>query len=183
MKSLMLAIAGRFSKAGITWAIGGSWVLKRHGIDTARNDIDIITTTADFDKADAILSSMGTRRAHEPHAVFKSLKYAKFGINGYEVDLIACFQIVHDQGVYTYDFSKRSISLIDSFSRGTINYTSLEDWYILYLLMGRPRDKLKFETLEAHFRANGIERRDLLEAMLEHAPAGTREYVINKFPR
>jgi len=97
--------------------------------------------------------------------------------------LISCFQIVIGKNLYTYVFSKDSISLSDTFSEGTVNYTSLEDWYVLYLLMGRSQDAIKIEALESYFHTNGIERRDLLDGMLEQAPKGITEYVRSKFPR
>ncbi|MFA5466834.1 MAG: hypothetical protein WC251_03185 [Candidatus Izemoplasmatales bacterium] len=180
MNSLVKVIAKEFSDSGITWGIGGSLVLKRHGIELVVKDIDILTTVEDFEIASKILEDLGKSVHKPPYKGFESKRFASFEISGIEVDLMAGYQVFYDDNIYSYMFTKASVSLKDHFENGVINYTSLEDWYILYLLMNRVKDKGKIKALEAHFRDNGILRKDLLDQALKNAPDRVIDHVKEK---
>jgi hypothetical protein len=170
MNSLVLDIAAIFSEKRFTWGLGGSLVLKRYGITDSVKDIDILIVPEEYSEAEKQLAAMGTKIPVQPHKKFKSQKYSKYVIKGFEVDLISDFQIVTELGLYSYPFDTHSITKRDYFAQGSVNYTSVEDWYVLYLLMERSEDKKKLEAITNYFRINKITHKDLLRRSLKAAP-------------
>ena len=177
MNSLILDLAGRFSAAGLTWAYGGSLTLSRHGIDVRVNDLDLFVEPNDFAAATAILETMGQPVNVMAHPRFQSQKYQKYIIKGIEVDVMAGLMIMTAAGAYVYPFDKASITKRDVFARGSVNYTSVEDWYVLYLLLDRHEDKEKIKAIVEYLHINGVVHKALLKRTLAEAPAMIKDTV------
>ena len=162
-------IAQQFNKEKITWALGGSNVLKKYGMVNEVNDIDIFVTEKDVQKAEQILSNLGTKLPVEVDALYQTTFYSSYEIRDIKVDLMCDFKIVYKNQVYTYLFDKLSITDTDDIAKVHIYYTSIEDWYVLYRLMGRG-DEEKVLNLEKHFMLHGINNTKQLIRTLETVP-------------
>lgn len=174
-------IAQQFNKEKITWALGGSNVLKKYGMIDQVNDLDILVMEKDFPKAEEILAVLGKKVTVELDPLFKTAFYSTFEIRNIKVDLICDFKIVYKNEVYSYQFDQLSITDTDDIAKVPIFYTSIEDWYVLYRLMGRG-DEEKIIILEKHFMLHGIKHLKQLLRTLEHVPKDLKikiKYQLN----
>lgn len=136
MLTVIKSLAKQLNEAGIIWALGGSLVMKYHGIVSDVHDIDILVVKEDFQKVHTILNSIGETQPIIPNTMYKTSFIQKYTIDGVSVDLMSEFKI-DNGGLYTYPFNMKSISEIERMEGIEIHYTSLEDWLVLYWLMNR----------------------------------------------
>lgn len=170
-------IAEQLNLAEITWALGGSNVLKKYGIVEDVSDIDIFVMEKDIERASKILAQLGTKLATTPTKKFETTYFYQYNIHHTQVDLICDFKIKYQDIVYTYVFDDQSIVDYDQIAGTNIYYTSLEDWYILYHLMERD-DNEKIVNLEKHFMLHGIQNKFLLLRALDKVPKNLK-FMIN----
>ncbi|MCF7930584.1 MAG: hypothetical protein K9L02_03630 [Acholeplasmataceae bacterium] len=164
----LLLIAQKLNSEGIMWALGGSSVLKKHELVETVNDIDILVSKKDIEKANQILSNIGTKIEVQPNPNYLTTYFYSYIIMKFKVDLMCDFKIKYENQVYSYLFDESSITSSDDIAKEHIYYTSLEDWYVLYRLMGREDEKVK--NLEKHFELHGIKNPKLLSRTLENVP-------------
>lgn len=169
MLFVLLLIAQKFNSEEIMWALGGSNVLKKYDLVDSVNDIDIFVSQKDIERANQILSSVGTKIPFVPNPNYLTTYFYSYKIKKFKVDLMCDFKIKFGDKVYTYLFDQSSITDSDDIAKEKIYYTSLEDWYVLYRLMGRNDDD-KVKNLEKHFELHGIKHPKLLQRTLENVP-------------
>ncbi len=162
-------IAEQFNLAEITWALGGSNVLKKYGLTDTVNDIDIFVMEKDIKRANQILSELGTKLAPNLSSKYETAYFYQFQVRNVQVDLICDFKIKYNNTLYTYIFDEQSITDEDQIAGISIYYTSLEDWYILYRLMNQSESE-KTLNLEKHFQLHGIKHMKLLSRALDKVP-------------
>lgn len=165
----LLLIAQHFNKEGITWALGGSHVLKKHDIVDTVNDIDILVMEKDIEKANQILSGLGTVVPVIKNPLYLTTYFYSYQIRKIKIDLMCDFKIKYNKQIYSYQFDESSIVDSDDIAKEKIYYTALEDWYVLYRLMGRDDEKVK--NLEKHFELHGIKHPVLLKRALTNVPS------------
>jgi DNA-3-methyladenine glycosylase I len=174
-KARVLARIGRaLEAAGILWAVGGSAMLYRHGIVDDFHDLDLVVGAQDAQKADAVLSALGTVQEKAPSDTFASDFYRSYEIEGVEVDAMAGMVIISDGRPCRYLFDEDSITGRWPVNGVHIPLAALEDWYILYLLMGRAE---KAERIRGHLERHGVWHPALLARMLPGMPDTIRELV------
>lgn len=166
MKNTILKIATKLNEGSITWALGGSLVLQHHDIVEVVHDIDILIAKADIVKAKAMLDQLGELKASTHKSIFQTTFFYEYIIDGIDVDILCEFKI-ENQGLYTYDFNALRITESEILDGIYIYYTSLEDWFVLYTLMGR-LDKI--DTLKRYFTNTGLFKKTLFELALETVP-------------
>ena len=165
LKAKVLAAIGRaLDTAEVLWAVGGSAMLYRHGIVDDFNDFDLVVGTQDVIKADAALSALGTGRVKANSGMFASESFYSYEIKGVEADLMAGMVIVNDGQPYRYLFDVDSVADRWPVNGVHIPFAALEDWYILYLLMGRVE---KAQRIRDYFTSHGIDHPALLARMLQ----------------
>lgn len=164
----LLLIAQKLNNENIMWALGGSNVLKKYDLVNSVNDIDIFVSEKDIKKANQILSSIGVKIDVKLDPNYLTTYFYSYKIMKFKVDLICDLKIKCEDEVYTYKFDELSITDSNDIAKENIFYTSLEDWYILYRLMGRDDEKVK--NLEKYFQLRGIKHPKLLERALENVP-------------
>jgi len=147
LKKTLTKIAKLFNERNILWNVGGSMLLSHFGLHQQPHDIDIIVTKNDVGQASYVLEKLGDKKQVPKSDVFLSEFYQKYNIEGVEVDLIAGFKIKHSQGLYEYIPEFEST---ENQSGEDIVYACLEDWYILYQLM--PKGKNKVDIIEEYFK-------------------------------
>lgn len=169
-------IGEKLNNSNIVWGVGASLLLNRFGFIEKPNDIDIFVDIKDIDKADKILKGLGEKRQWEKTDTYSTRYFYEYAINGIDVDIMAGFRVNHNSGIFEYIFDHNSISEFNKINGIDIPYTSLEDWYVIYQLI--PNREEKVRMVENHIMSGGINRRDLLERVLEgNLPIEVRERI------
>lgn len=162
---------------GVVWAVGGSMLLKWHGLSERANDLDLIVREEDTVRAHEALLAIGTGERGQAKEPYRTRHFYVHEADGTSIDVIGGFRIVHESGVYEYPFGQDSIS-----GREPVPLCALEDWYVLYQLMAGKEEKLA--AMEAYFAKHGIARPDLLRHALERElPIRVRVRVESLFGR
>lgn len=168
-------IGERLNRAGVTWAVGASLLLNRHGLVDQPGDIDLLVALEDGEKAEDLLSQMGTKQAGGKSASYLTACFREFMIHGWEVDMMAGLKIKHAQGIYEYVFDAGSISQWDLLNGIPIPFAALEDWYVLYQLIPGREDKA--ELIETYLREQGVKQERLYRALAGELPKQVRDRV------
>ncbi|MFC4560162.1 hypothetical protein ACFO3D_18555 [Virgibacillus kekensis] len=158
-------IGERLNNKRITWSVGGSLLLKFHGLVDTPNDIDILVDEDHINSAKDTLSQIGKPEEAIHKEPFRTRFFSTYKIGSFNVDVMGGFAVKHDAGVYRLPFRKSSIVAYENINGVNIPLSSLEDWYILYWLI--PGKQEKAALLENHFKINGINCPSLLEKALE----------------
>lgn len=178
-------IGENLNKEGILWAVGASIVLNHYGLVQHPNDIDLLVDVQDMEKADRILQEMGQKKGPEKTDVYATQYFYEYMIKGFDVDVMAGFEIKHSNGSFQYKFDENSISTMKEIHGISIPLTSLEDWYILYQLI--PHREHKVQMIENYLLSNGIGKRFLMERTLaQELPREVRcriENLLAQYPK
>lgn len=170
-------LAEKLNQLGIVWAAGASSVLYEHGLTSSVNDLDILVRLEDAAKLDAFLEPYAVKPPETDHPKYKTAFFREYVVDGTEIDLISGFAIVHDQGVYHYQFDYDAIDRVAILNGVGVPMAALEDWYVLYMLMDRKENKV--ELIETHFGANGIEAPYRLQKALQQPlPENVRARIL-----
>ena len=150
--TLLAKIAKTFEDKGIHYAIGASCMLYLRGIVDDFNDLDIMTTVKDSEKAAAILLEMGEEIRVISNKGFASRHFHRFVVDGIRVDLLGDFIIVNNGA--QYDVSYKKLSSEYATVKGTrVIIDELPAWAMIYDLMGRyEKARIIREYLEKNFQ-------------------------------
>ncbi|THE11925.1 hypothetical protein E1I69_12995 [Bacillus timonensis] len=144
----------------IIWGVGGSLLLSFHGLVQHPNDIDLLVNEEDALWFNKKLELLGTSLEAKSLRPFRTSYFAKFRVGGFNVDSMGGFAIEHEEGVYRLPFDENSVvGRVEG-----IPLCSLEDWYILYMLIPNRQDKAA--RIEEHFNKNGVKHPMLLARAL-----------------
>jgi hypothetical protein len=162
----LVRIANELNRLNVKWGLGGSLLLFQYGLTEKAHDLDIMVELEDYKIADAVLSSLGTKlkNREEKSPVYLTEHFNEYVVDGIDIDLMAGFQISHEKGVYRYAFDELSTPESKWIDGIKINYTALEDWYVLYQLMSH--GPLKANAIEHYLFKEGIKHPILLERAL-----------------
>jgi hypothetical protein len=149
-KVALKEIAFRFSKAGLTWALGGSCMMQLQGIAVDPRDIDLFVDMNDFETALEILSSDNTFTLHGPSGIFVSKRYASGSFMGISVDLIAGFRIITPLKNLEYFVDSKRLIYVD-IDGESVPCSFLEDWIELYDAMEKT---MKADLIRNHLYPN-----------------------------
>lgn len=158
-------IAEKLNESKVLWAVGGSILLKHHSLIEKPNDIDILIGEKDILRAELILKQIGKEKEIKSSGSFSTKYFYKYNIRGTDLDVMSGLIINHSSGNFEYTFDESSISDIVEVDGVSIPFASLEDWYILYQLMGNRQEKV--DLIKAYFLSHGVKRTDLLKRALE----------------
>ena len=130
---LALARALGGDLAGLAWAIGGSLLAWRHGVDVAPSDLDILVAEADFD---AVSARLRPRLQPRPVAVdpqYATRRFARWEDPiGRRLDLMAGLGIRRGCRCRFVEFRPETIAWTDG-----LPWMRAEDWVQIYRLLGR----------------------------------------------
>ena len=147
----------------IRYALGGSWMLKEHGIPIKPKDIDLFIHMSDLNKCLDLIEPYQLEKANNPDSLFKSEYFTTLQFESMSIDIIGGFAYLHDQGLYKAYFDDMSIVSEFIIDDSSIPLMSLEEWYVLYSIMGRQK---QCELIEHHWFINGINHPRLLQRQL-----------------
>lgn len=134
-RTLLLAHQASVLLDGLVWAIGGSVLLYRLGLESDPNDLDIVTTRRDFEAARLKLESK-YGASFRPADSFKlSSHFAKFDRQPLcNIDLMAGIGIQEAVVGEAFVFNRRKIKIIDG-----LPWMAAHDWLRIYSIFDRPR--------------------------------------------
>lgn len=162
MKTLK-TIVDRLNDANITYAIGGSLLLYAHQLVETFNDIDILIVKEDFAKAHAILTDMGEEQPIKENDRYQTECFKTYLVKNSKVDVMANLIIKHQSRTYNHCFDASSVVEYKEIHAACVPMMSLEDWYVIYLLIERD-DKVRL--LEDFFNQYGIQHSKALKRAL-----------------
>lgn len=166
MKEKVLSKIGeKINEENILWGVGASVLLHYNNIVEYPNDIDIIVTEEDTEKLHKILCELGTYMPLPYKKPFHTKYFHHYIVDGTEIDVMGGFAIEHESGIYTMPFDNSSIVEQINIGGISISFTSLEDWYVLYMLIPG-RDK-KVKMIEDYLIQNGMKNPSLLKRTLK----------------
>jgi hypothetical protein len=152
LKEVLVKIAKKLNKADITWALGGSVMLKLRGLPVKPNDIDLLVSLEDVEKADRVIKNLCQSRQNNSH---------KKG----------------EKKIFKYRFNETSIVKNIKHNDAKIPLSSIEDWYVLYNLM--PGKQNKVQLIEKYFKENGIQYPDILKGYQKENISTKLNHKIN----
>jgi len=150
--------------SGVLWGVGGSILLQTYGLVEHPNDIDILASIPDAEKAAALLGAMGEALPCGQSQTYATKFFRRFMIGETGVDLMAGFAIRHPAGQYSYVFDEASISSHREIEGVPIPFAALEDWFVAYQLM--PGKEEKAGRIEGYLLHHGIGQPYLLKRAL-----------------
>ena len=151
---------------GIDYRIGGSQLLKHHGIVDVTNDIDLFVEPDQFERLDEVLSRAGEKRSSEPHEAYLTTYFGEYVFEGDDVDVMSSFRMKCTDGIYTHPYIE-----------GEGNWMHLEEWVVIYTVIGR-EDKLT--RLVQYFETHPI-KAGIIHTCLKRAPHSVIEAVTERF--
>jgi hypothetical protein len=120
--------------AGTDWGIGGSLLLWKLGLEAAPNDLDIMTTAANFNAVSQHLRKVFGTGVRTPHPAFRSAHFARFSTDlGVSIDLFAGVRVKRGDQSLSWEFDPQSVAEW----RG-LPWMRPADWLELYELFDRP---------------------------------------------
>lgn len=148
MDQVIRSISKAFKKSNVRWGVGASKLLSYYGITDVVNDLDIIIHPEDHETAASLLSQLGDSIEIPYKPNYATDHFSRFIVEGVEIDVMSRFKIIYEDGVYTFELDS---DLLAPIQNGDIKIpiTSLEQWYIAYLLM-QGREK-KVKMIEDYF--------------------------------
>ena len=156
--------AERLNAAGITWAVGGGWMMQALGATHTWHDFDILVTGEDVPQADAILTKMGMRTPQEGD----SFRCA-YHFDGADVELCAppVVRNAHAPGespLYHVRFDADSVAKRVTVQGVEVPVMYPEDWLVIYGLLGLDK---RWAELVMHFLSHTIPRTERFARVLE----------------
>ncbi len=151
---------------GIECRIGGSTLLKHHGLIDVANDFDIFVEPDQFERLDNVLSRVGEKRDSKPHADYLTTYFGEYEVEGVEIDVMASFRMKCTDGIYTHPYVE------------PVNgWMHLEEWAVLYTVMERPD---KVDRIKAYFHDYAFDKA-IVRTCLLRAPDSIVEQVMTRF--
>lgn len=149
--NVLSRIAEHLNGANITWAVGASLLLYLKNISDSFNDIDLMVTVEDAERAKNILLGMGQIQPPKPNSQYKTRHFYEFVIDGVEVDLIGGFIIVNDGQEYDCSLNGDMIAGRITVNGQTVPLQAVSDWRRYYKLMGREAKVAMIDSAAACF--------------------------------
>lgn len=157
-------VAEKLNAARVCWGVGGSFMLKQHGLVEHPNDLDLMLSVEDTEQADRVLCTMGKKLESVRKPCYSTRFFYEYQVDGVEIDLMAGFGVFHAEGHYEYAFDQASIVERKIIQGVEVPLTALEEWYVLYQVM--PNREAKVKVIEDNWSSNGIQHPDLLTRAL-----------------
>lgn len=158
-------IAKGLNDIDCTWGIGGSVLLNRYNLVDKPNDIDILVKAKDADNIKMFMDNIGEAVYLPSKEPFKTEAFFGYIVDGIMVEFLGDFKIDLGNGkLYEFILDATSVTdykLIDNIK---VNFTSLEDWLVAYIVMGDPKKRVNL--IENYFINNKVENIKLLERNL-----------------
>ena len=131
MKNSIITVARELNQRNIVWAIGGSELLKRYGITSTTNVLDIMVSRESIKDVLSIMDSIGTKQESINEPNYQTDHFEVYMINNQQVNII-CNLKSNFVETFAYDFSVNDINVSEYLEEEKIYYSYLIDWYLIY---------------------------------------------------
>ena len=172
-------VADILNSLNCTWAVGGSLLLKFYGIVDCPNDIDILVDSRDTEKIKKIMDTVGKYIPISSKEPFKTKEFFAYDVKGTITEFMGDFKIQLDNDkIYEFILDDKSIVKSINIDKSIIPITSLEDWFVAYLIMKDPKKRVPL--IKEYFSKSGIKYVNLLERNLQQdLPKYIKEEIEN----
>ncbi|GAA0085783.1 hypothetical protein UT300007_22220 [Clostridium sp. CTA-7] len=159
-------IAYGLNEIGCTWGVGGSVLLNFHGLVEKPNDIDILINSKDTQKVKEFMNPIGNPIELLSKEPFKTESFFGYNVDGVMIEFMGNFKISLENNKM-YEFILDEKAIVDNLVIGNSNikFTSLEDWFVAYLVMNDPKKRVPL--IEKYFKEKEIKHRELLKRNLD----------------
>jgi predicted nucleotidyltransferase len=83
---ILIKIAKELNSKKVRWGVGGSLLLKLHGLDCKGYDIDIVIDSDDIVKAMDIMDNISTKVSFEDKEEYLTDHFSTFKLDGVKID-------------------------------------------------------------------------------------------------
>lgn len=167
MKKSLLKIAEILNKAQVQWAVGASLMLDSLGLVPEVHDIDIVVNLKHIERAIQVLEGIGEHIPILKKDEYVTRHFHCFNIDGIDMDVMSGFRIKHSEGIYEFPMDSESIVKFELLDDVKIPYTSVEDWYVAYMLM-KERD-WKVDLIRNYLYEHGVKYPQLFDRVLKQS--------------
>lgn len=137
------------NKGQIIWGLGGSQLLVFKGIVDRAGDLDILVERKDFERALELLDEICLdKKAKGTNDKFLTERCTVLTLVDTSVDLIADMKIKKDSCIYHVPFDESRIVERIEVQGVEIPLMTLEDWWIIYYMMGKD---IRVKEIESEF--------------------------------
>lgn len=131
MKKIVELLAKEFNSRNVTWAIGGSFLLKRYGIDNGLGDLDIMVSMDSIEEASEIMNNIAENLEVINNDHYQTERFESYQLENHIINIIGNLKCNFNES-FTYIFDKTDINSIDISSNEKIYFSHLLDWYVIY---------------------------------------------------
>lgn len=176
----VLKIAKILNDINLQWAIGASLMLQSLNLVDEVRDIDILVVEKDIDSAIAAIETIAVPIPFAHRGEYLTRSFNSFKVDGIGLDVMSGFRIKHNKGVYEFPMNKMAIVRTECIKGVDIPFTSVEDWYVAYMLMSGREAKVRL--IEAYFKKEGICHPEILNnALKQKLPTEIRNNIKKLF--
>lgn len=130
---ILCSLIDTLDKEHITWGVGGSFLLSLHNLYDNPNDIDLWVELADLNKLKSLFHDFEELDNDIPMSDGYRFRIMYYDI---EVDFVACFKTKPNQHIFKFLINPDNLQIVEH-NGMSIPCTYLEDWYIIYRLIGK----------------------------------------------
>ncbi len=131
MKNIIKRLAKEFNKKEVVWAIGGSYLLKRYGIDSKSDVLDIVISEDSIVSVSEIMNTIAVKQEGIESKNYQSDYYEVYLFDGQLVNIVSNLKSNFEE-LFAYEFSKKDINVSEVYEGESIFYCYLMDWYLIY---------------------------------------------------
>lgn len=136
-------IANILNNNKISWGLGASSMLYFHGLVEKPRDIDLMVDEADAEQAVELLKPYTSKLyTDDGKGKYATRYFFEMEIDGQAVDVIGGYRILRGQWIYDFPVLSDLDLMKVEVEETKIPLTHIEDWYIAYLIMGDPKNRV-----------------------------------------
>ncbi|OZM58678.1 hypothetical protein CIB95_03665 [Lottiidibacillus patelloidae] len=149
MNYTLSQIAKVLNEKNVTWAVGGSYLLRQYNLCNVVRDLDIFVAEEDIHEALKQLDMLGEGKKGTSKLPYGTEFFYNYVIADTSIDVMAKFKVFHEEGEYEHPFSSQSVNAFICIEGERIPLMEVTDWYVLYQLIPRRDEKVK--AIERYF--------------------------------
>lgn len=150
MKRIIEKLAKEFNMQNLTWAIGGSFLLKRYGIENGLKELDIMVSEDSVVEINNIMSNITKRLNVVNNENYQTEYYESYKHDDLIINVICNLKCNFNES-FEYSFDKEDISTLEMYNNEEIYFCHLLDWYVIY----QEINLVKTSNLIAKYYENG----------------------------
>lgn len=174
LKHVLLEVTQKFNELSIIYGVGASTMIKLRGIDISVHDIDIMVKEDQFILAYDCLMTFCDEKLVEPSNLFKTSYFKRLNYKGIDIDLMSGMGIVHESGIFKYNFDRAEKCL--ELENTLIPICFMEDWFVFYHLM--PNRVHTINLIKFYFLSHPVNKSRLLKIIELSLPNELRQALL-----